>query len=63
MRAPILESLWLDDNHAGLFPTLELEKPVDTSGEIIDSGDPSLDSLVKNALEMIDKLATSERVE
>jgi hypothetical protein len=50
-------------NHAGLLRTTELEKPVDTSGEIIDSGDPALDGPVKNALEMIDKLATSERVE
>ena len=50
-------------NQAGLFRTTELEKPVDTSGEIIDSGDPTLDGPVKNALEMIDKLAKSERVE
>ena len=50
-------------NHAGLLRTTELEKPVDTSGEIIDSGDPALDGPVKNALEMIEKLAASERVE
>lgn len=50
-------------NHAGLFRTSELDKPVDTSGEIIDSGDPALDGPVKNALDMIDKLAASERVE
>jgi len=50
-------------NHAGLFRTSELDKPVDTSGEIIDSGDPALDGPVQNALEMIDKLAKSERVE
>ena len=50
-------------NHAGLFRTTELEKPVDTSGEIIDSGNPALDGPVKNALEMIEKLAASERVE
>jgi hypothetical protein len=50
-------------NHAGLFRTSELDKPVDTSGEIIGSGDPALDGPVKNALEMIDKLANSERVE
>ena len=50
-------------NHAGLFRTLELDKPVDTLGEITDSGDPALDGPVKNALEMIDKLAASERVE
>ena len=50
-------------NHAGLFRTTELGKPVDTSGEIIDSGEPALDGPVKNALELIDKLAASERVE
>jgi len=50
-------------NHLGLRRITELGKPVDTSGEIIDSGDPSLDGPVKNALEMIDKLAASERVE
>jgi|TARA_B110000495_G_C23037264_1_gene619994 hypothetical protein len=50
-------------NHAGLFRTTELNEPVDTSGEIIDSGDPQLDGPVKNAIEMIQKLAESERVE
>jgi len=50
-------------NHAGLFRTTELEKPVDTTGEIIDSGDPALDGPVKNAIELIEKLSTSERVE
>jgi len=50
-------------NHAGLFRTTELSKPVDASGEITDSGDPALDGPVENALEMIGKLAASERVE
>ena len=50
-------------NHAGIFRTTELNKPVDTSGEIIDSGDPNLDGPVVNAIEMIQKLAESERVE
>jgi hypothetical protein len=50
-------------NHAGLFRTQELGKPVDTSGEIIDSGDPALDGPVTNAIDMIEKLAASERVE
>lgn len=50
-------------NHAGLFRTTELDKPVDATGEIIDSGDPKLDGPVANALEMIAKLAESERVE
>ncbi len=49
-------------NHLGLYRTKELEKEVDTTGAIIDSGDPKLDGPVKNALEMIDRLAKSERV-
>jgi len=50
-------------NHAGLFRTTELNKPVDATGEIVDSGDPKLDGPIGNALEMIKKLAESERVE
>ncbi|MGB0586018.1 MAG: DUF1588 domain-containing protein [Limisphaerales bacterium] len=50
-------------NHAGLFRSTEQDKPVDTSGEIINSGDPELDGPVKNALEMIDKLSKSDHVE
>ena len=50
-------------NHAGLFRTTELGEPVDTTGEIIDSGDPELDGPVNNAIHMIEKLANSERVE
>lgn len=50
-------------NHAGIYRTMEFNKPVDTSGEIIDSGDPSLDGPVEDALDMIQKLSESERVE
>jgi hypothetical protein len=50
-------------NHAGLFRTTELDKPVDATGEILNSGDPKLDGPIGNALEMIKKLAESERVE
>lgn len=50
-------------NHAGLFRELELERPVDTRGEIIGSGDPALDGEVQNAIELIEKLAHSERAE
>ncbi len=50
-------------NHAGLFRETELEKPVDTTGEIIASGDPSLDGKVGNAIELIEKLAQSQRAE
>jgi len=49
-------------NHVGLYRTQEQERPVDATGEIIDSGDPELDGPVENALEMIGKLARSERV-
>jgi len=50
-------------NHAGLYRRTELEKPVDTTGEIIDSGDPALDGKVGDAIEMIRKLAESRRAE
>jgi hypothetical protein len=50
-------------NHAGLFRRTELDKPVDATGEIIDSGDPALDGKVADAVEMIKKLAESRRVE
>jgi len=50
-------------DHAGFYRTTELGDPVDTSGEIIDSGDPALDGPVTDAHDMITKLANSERVE
>ena len=50
-------------NHAGLFRTSELERPVDTTGEIINSGDETLDGPVEDALDLIERLATSERAE
>ena len=50
-------------NHAGLYRTTELDQPVNTTGEIIDSGDPTLDGTVDDAIEMISRLADSERVE
>ncbi|TWU51057.1 Planctomycete cytochrome C [Rubripirellula tenax] len=49
-------------NHLGLYRTKEQDQPVDTRGEIIGSGDPDLDGPVDDALDMIDKLARSERV-
>ncbi len=48
--------------HAGLYRTTELGKKVNTRGEIIDSGEEGLDGPVDDALEMIDRLAASERV-
>ncbi|BDS08331.1 hypothetical protein NT6N_33710 [Oceaniferula spumae] len=50
-------------NHAGLFRKTELGEPVDTSGEIIASGDPALDGPVTDAHDLISKLVSSERVE
>ncbi|MFC5051440.1 DUF1588 domain-containing protein [Rubritalea spongiae] len=50
-------------NHIGLYREYELGEPVDASGEIIDSGDPALNGPVNDAIEMINKLVESERVE
>lgn len=53
-------------NHLGMLldtkPSNNWGHPVDTTGEIILSGDPTLDGPVKDPLEMIQKLANSERV-
>jgi hypothetical protein len=49
-------------NHLGLFRTTEQGEDVDTTGAIVDSGDPELDGPVSDATEMIEKLARSERV-
>ena len=49
-------------NHAGLFRTTELGKPVNATGEISNSGEATLDGPVENALGMIEKLSRSERV-
>ncbi len=50
-------------NHLGLKRSKEQGKPVKTSGEIINSGDPNLDGPVEDALELIDKIAKSERAQ
>jgi len=49
-------------NHLGMLRNEDRGKPVDTSGEIALSGDPALDGPVKDPMEMIQKLAASERV-
>jgi hypothetical protein len=49
-------------NHIGLYRTRDKGKPADASGEIINSGDPALDGPVNDALEMIQRLAKSEKV-
>ena len=50
-------------DHFGQHRTTELNRPVNTSGEIFDAGEKSLDGPVGNALEMIRRLAKSKRVE
>lgn len=50
-------------DHFGRFRTTELGKPVDTTGAVERSGDPRLDGPVKDARELIRRLAGSERVE
>lgn len=50
-------------NHAGLYRTTEGGESVDATGEIIESGDSSIDGEVKDAIEMIQRLSESERVE
>ena len=47
-------------NHAGLYRTTEGGESVDATGEIIESGDSSLDGEVKDAIEMIQRLSDSE---
>ena len=49
-------------NHLGMLRDKEQGKPVDTTGEILISGDPDLDGPVTNAIDLIRKLAASERV-
>jgi hypothetical protein len=50
-------------DHFGRFRMHELEKSVDSSGAVVDSGVPSLDGPVKNAVELIERLAASKRAE
>jgi len=50
-------------DHFGQFRTTELNRPVDSSGEILASGDAQLDGSVTDALDLIRKLAESKRVE
>ncbi len=50
-------------NHVGLFRRVDNGHPVNTSGEIVLSGEADLDGPVENAIDLIDKLASSQRVE
>lgn len=49
-------------DHFGSFRETELGRPVDTSGEIVSSGDPAIDGPVSGPEELVRKLASSERV-
>jgi hypothetical protein len=49
-------------NHVGLYRTTDKGGPVDATGEILGSGDPAIDGPVRDALEMIQRLAKSEKV-
>ena len=49
-------------NQLGLVRDKDQGQPLDTRGEIILSGDPALDGPVQDPIEMIQKLAASERV-
>ncbi len=50
-------------DHFGRYRTTELDQPVDASGSIDRSGDPELDGPVRDAVDMLHKLARSPRVE
>ncbi len=49
-------------DHFASYRTKELDRPVDTSGAIAESGDPKLNGPVANPQEMLRRLAESERV-
>jgi hypothetical protein len=50
-------------DHFGRYRETEQKKPVDAGGYLAGTGDPKLDGPVKNAVEMIERLAASKRVE
>jgi hypothetical protein len=50
-------------DHFGRYRETELNQPVDASGSLAGTGDPQVDGDVKNAVELIERLAASERVE
>jgi mono/diheme cytochrome c family protein len=50
-------------DHFGRYRETELDKPVDTSGHLQGTGNPQLDGPAKNAVDLIERLAKSERVE
>ena len=50
-------------DHFGRHRLTEQGKPVDATGYLAGTGDPSLDGPVNNAVELIERLAGSQRVE
>jgi hypothetical protein len=50
-------------DHFGRYRETELDKPVDATGYLAGTGDPELDGPVKDAVELIERLAASQRVE
>ena len=50
-------------DHFGRFRFNELDKPVDTTGTVLNTGVPGLDGEVSSPFELIEKLANSEHVE
>ena len=50
-------------DHFGRFRTTEMGRPVDTAGNVRQSGDPRLDGPVKAPFELLRKLASSQRVQ
>lgn len=50
-------------DHFGRYRFHELGQPVDSSGAVVESGDPALDGPVKDAVELIERLAASKRAE
>lgn len=50
----------LEDRLDGLAPPVPEAKPVDASGELTGTGDPKLDGHVKDAFELVERLAASE---
>jgi hypothetical protein len=50
-------------DHFGRYRELELGRPLDTSGHLQGTGDPQLDGPVQDAVDMIQRLAASQRVE
>jgi cytochrome c553 len=50
-------------DHFGRFRETEQGKPVNATGYLEGTGDPRLDGPVKNAIELIERLAASRRVE